>query len=65
VWLDGPLGERAVIDFDYDEELPLYRPLYLNNVRQPDHGYQYVERRGNASARSDKEASERIPRESA
>jgi hypothetical protein len=22
--LDAPLGERAVIDFDRDEELPLY-----------------------------------------
>jgi hypothetical protein len=26
VWLDGPLGERAVIDFDRDEELRLYKP---------------------------------------
>lgn len=32
VWLDRPLGERAVIDVDSDEELPLYTPPYLNNV---------------------------------
>ncbi|MGH7621414.1 MAG: hypothetical protein ACREMU_03660, partial [Gemmatimonadaceae bacterium] len=46
VWLDEPLGERAVIDFDRDEELPLYKPLYRNNVRQRDHGYHLVDRRG-------------------
>jgi hypothetical protein len=45
VELDEPLGERAVIDFDCDEELPLYKPLYLNNVRQRDHGYHFVGRR--------------------
>ena len=38
VELDGPLGERAVIDFDLDEELLLYKPLYMNNLRQRDHG---------------------------
>lgn len=32
--LDEPLGERAVVDYDRDEELPLYRPRYLNNARQ-------------------------------
>ena len=26
VWLDTPLGERAVIDVDSNEELPLYTP---------------------------------------
>ena len=46
VELDEPLGERAVIDFDLDEELPLYKPLYLNSVPQRDHGYHYVGRRG-------------------
>lgn len=45
VWLDEPLRARAVIDFDRDEELSLYRPLYLNNVKQHDHGYHYVGRR--------------------
>jgi hypothetical protein len=45
VWLDRPLGERAVIDVDDDEELPLYLPEYLNNVVQPDHGYQPANRR--------------------
>jgi hypothetical protein len=40
-----PLGERPVIDMDTDEELPLYKPLYLNNVIQPDHGYHPVNRR--------------------
>jgi hypothetical protein len=38
VELDEPLGARAVIDFDRDEELPLDEPKYLNNVRQRDHG---------------------------
>ena len=45
VWLDRPLGERAVIDVDDDEELPLYVPKYLNNVVQPDHGYHLADRR--------------------
>jgi hypothetical protein len=39
VWLDEPLGERAVIAFARDEGLPLYRPRYLNHVRRPDHGH--------------------------
>jgi len=39
VWLKQPLRERAVIDVDSDDELPLYIPQYLDNVRQPDHGY--------------------------
>ena len=45
VWLECPLGERAVIDVDTDKELPLYTPLYVNNVRQPDHGYRPANRR--------------------
>ncbi|MBV8999728.1 MAG: hypothetical protein JO304_11745 [Solirubrobacterales bacterium] len=45
LWLDRPLGERAVIDLDTDEELPLYTPLYLNNVPQRDHGYRPANRR--------------------
>ena len=45
VWLERPLGERAVIDVDDDEELPLYVPEYLNSVVQPDHGYHTVNRR--------------------
>lgn len=65
VELDGPLGERAVIDFDDDEELRLYKPLYRNNVRQRDHGYYYVERRNNAEARTDEERGERAPGEAA
>jgi hypothetical protein len=32
VELDEPLGERAVIDFDSNEELPLYKPLYVNDA---------------------------------
>jgi hypothetical protein len=28
VWLDAPLGERAVIDIDTDEELPLFIPRW-------------------------------------
>lgn len=44
-WLEQPLGERAVIDVDSDEELPLYTSRYLNNVIQPDHGYRPVNRR--------------------
>jgi hypothetical protein len=50
VWLKQPLGERAVIDVDSDEELPLHIPEYLDNVRQPDHGYHPANRR---RARSD------------
>lgn len=45
VWLERPLGDRAVIDVDSDEELPLYKPKYMNNVVQPDHGYHDVHRR--------------------
>ena len=45
VWLKQPLGDRAVLDVDSDEELPLYTPLYLNNVRQSDHGYHPANRR--------------------
>lgn len=45
VELDAPLGERAVIDVDLDEELRLYTPESLDNVRQPDHGYRFAERR--------------------
>jgi hypothetical protein len=45
VWLEHPLGMRAVIDVDSDEELSLYTPAYLNNVPQPDHGYRRVNRR--------------------
>ena len=45
VWLDRPLGERALIDADDDEELPLYVPEYLNNIVQPDHGYHPAHRR--------------------
>jgi len=47
-WLDHPLGERAVIDIDSDEELPLFIPLYLNNTIQPDHGYRPANRRRRA-----------------
>jgi hypothetical protein len=45
VWLDRPLGERAVIDHDTDEELPIYVPEYVNGVRRPDHGYHPANRR--------------------
>ncbi len=45
VWLERPLGDRAVIDADTDEELLLYVPAYLNNVPRPDHGYHVVRRR--------------------
>jgi hypothetical protein len=38
-------SEGAVIDVDTGEELPLYTPLYVNNVRQPDHGYRPANRR--------------------
>jgi hypothetical protein len=58
VELDEPLGERAVIDYDDDEELLLYKPLYVNNVRQRSHGYYRVTRRRPASAPSRDEASE-------
>lgn len=44
-WLDQPLGDRAVIDVDSDEELPLYIPRYLDNIPQPGHGYHPARRR--------------------
>ena len=44
VWLDTPLGERAVIDVDSNEKLPLYTPMYLNNEPQADHGYRPANR---------------------
>jgi len=65
VELDEPLGERAVIDFDRDEELPLYKPPYLNDARQPDDGHHNVTRRRPASASSPVEAPERAPGEPA
>jgi hypothetical protein len=45
VWLKQPLGDRAVIDVDSDDELPLYVPQYLDDVHQPDHGYHPANRR--------------------
>jgi hypothetical protein len=45
VWLEQPLGERAVIDVDSDEELALFTPRYRNNVPQPDHGYRHRRRK--------------------
>src|ERR1700759_2099982 len=45
LWLKQPLGERAVIDVDSDEELPLYIPMYVDNVRRSDHGYHPANRR--------------------
>lgn len=44
-WLERPLGQRAVIDADTDEELPLYVPRYMNNVLMPHHGYHPIRRR--------------------
>jgi hypothetical protein len=40
-----PLGERAVIDVDDDQELRLYVPEHLNNVVQPDRSYHPASRR--------------------
>ena len=45
VWLNEPLGKRAVVDVNRDAELPLYKPLYLDNVPQRDHGYHFEGRR--------------------
>ena len=45
VWLDRPLGDRAVIDVDSDDELSVYTPRYLNNVLQADAGYRQAHRR--------------------
>ena len=49
-WLEQPLGDRAVIDVDSDEELPLYVPEYRDNVKQTDWGYHRVTRRRGAGA---------------
>ena len=48
VWLKHPLGDRAVIDVDSDEELPLYIPRYVDDVLQADHGYHPANRRRQA-----------------
>ena len=53
VWLDRPLGDRAVIDVDDDRELPLYVPKYLNGVIQADHGYHPANRRRRRPEASD------------
>lgn len=45
VWLEKPLGQRAVIDVDSDEELPLFTPSSLDGVRQSDAGYRPANRR--------------------
>jgi hypothetical protein len=45
VWLEEPLGHRAVIDVDSDEELPLFTPDWFDGVRQPDAGYRPAKRR--------------------
>jgi hypothetical protein len=45
VWLEKPLGQRAVIDVDSDEELPLFTPSWFDGVRQPDAGYRPANRR--------------------
>jgi hypothetical protein len=45
VWLDQPLGDRAVIDAERDEELALFIPSYLDNIPQPDADYHRVNRR--------------------
>lgn len=63
VELDEPLGDRAVIDVDLDEELPLYTPLYLDNVRQPDHGYRPAARRRAQSGPSSREPGAGSPSE--
>jgi hypothetical protein len=52
VWLARPLGERAVIDIETDDELPLFTPEYLDNVLQPDHGYRPAHRRRRTAKRS-------------
>jgi hypothetical protein len=43
--LKRPLGSRAVIDIDSDEELNLFTPSYRDNVPQPDAGYRPAGRR--------------------
>lgn len=45
VWLEKPLGQRAVIDVDSDEELPLFTPSWFDGVRQADAGYRPANRR--------------------
>jgi hypothetical protein len=45
VWLEKPLGQRAVIDVDSDEELPLFTPFWFDGVRQSDAGYRPANRR--------------------
>jgi hypothetical protein len=45
VWLERPLGQRAVIDVDSDEELPLFTPSRFDGDHEPDAGYRPANRR--------------------
>ncbi len=39
VWLEKPLGQRAVLDVDKDEELPLFTPSWIDGIPDCDAGY--------------------------
>ncbi|HET8980787.1 MAG TPA: hypothetical protein VFN87_21725 [Solirubrobacteraceae bacterium] len=41
VWLERPLGDRAVINADTDQELLYYVPAYVDDVPRADHGYHW------------------------
>lgn len=45
VWLEKPLGQRAVIDVDRDEELPLFTPSWWDDTPESDADYRLVNRR--------------------
>ncbi len=57
VWLDEPLGDRAVIDEDSDEELDLFTFSWdEDNNPLPDHGYRPANRRHQTKERGDRRA---------
>jgi hypothetical protein len=57
VWLDKPLGDRAVIDEDSDEELDLFTFSWdEDNNPLPDHGYRPANRRRQTKERGERRA---------
>lgn len=57
VWLEQPLGDRAVIDEDSDEELDLFTFSWdENNDPLPDHGYRPANRRRHRTGGTDRGA---------
>ena len=58
VWLERPLGDRAVIDEDSDEELELFTVSWDNKTHEPlpDHGFSKANRRRPTAERPPRDA---------